>query len=133
MGEILTECVTGWGDVWTVELEADDRIRVIVDTVSPETASDLWAYVSPDPPPGGRRPLQGDDGRECSYPPSCGYSNLCLEIEGWAPYAAPRYIFVGLVGVEDCCAERTQYALTVLVNDEPVTPTLLEDDVMNPR
>jgi hypothetical protein len=130
-GTIEGACDGRMGDVWATSFEEGAAIVVSVDTASAETATDLWAFISADEPPGATPLASSDDAQACTYPPPCEHENLCPLITGEATFAGPRYIWVGRTGYAGCCAhpDLADYILEVLVGGRPAELTLVVENV----
>lgn len=131
-GSIEGACAGVVGDVYAFFLETGDELVISVDTLDPETATDLWIYLSAEEPPA-EPMVSADDEQACTFPPPCEVESLCPRLEGSASFSGIRYLFVGRTGYEPCCAdpELARYRLEVEVNGHAVAPDLVAEDVWN--
>lgn len=98
-------CAGGLVDIWTVDVEAGDRLAMLVDTITPDTAFDPALYVSTED---ACLLTSGDDELECSWPPptyACPSAVVTVETTG------KLQILVQSLGA--CTGAQAQYRLAV--------------------
>jgi len=130
-GTLETPCTNTNGDVYRIEATQGQRIEVEADTISDETATDLWVRVADAPPGEADQWFVDDDGEDCSFPPPCG-EDLCPSFSTTAYVNGLHnyYVFVARTNFT-CCADqlRAEYLLSVTVDGDHVPLDQRGDDV----
>lgn len=129
LGQITSGCDAERGDVYAFEASAGQAIRIIADTVSDATKSDLWArlYQTPSDPEGSEL-VTDDDSLDCTFPVELfGCPEMRHTVE--SSESGTLYIFVGISSDQCADARLAEFSLSVTADERPVDLSIVSDEV----
>ena len=121
------DCTDWYADIWTVDVTEGSEVRVLVDTISDETAFDPAVFLSFDSiPQEGNLEEMFLANTECSYAP-ISEDGGCID-DSWTSTASGTLFVEIIVAQDPCNSDLAEYSLVINVDGEPVLPTLSMDD-----
>lgn len=128
--DVVTEdldCTDWYADIWSVDVTEGAEVRVMVDTISDDTAFDPAVFLSYDEiPQEGLLEEMFLANTECSFAP-ISEEGGCID-DSWTATATGTLFVEIIVAQDPCNSDLAEYSLQINVDGDAVSPTLSMDD-----